>query len=746
LPTATTSTVSGGRQFRSPLCAMGQSVGSTQAHCAQQHCGCLPTGSLSALAAECRGDFSTRRHVEEIGVSIDNFETDGSSSEGSEGSDSPAKLTLARHRLFSSHLRAKFHDHYRIEKMLGEGSYGNVFEAIAHSSADVGSSLPAEASDGSALAEQPRRVAAKCFQLSSSSSARQGETEAHLAARRVKETSTRRASFEKERAILARLEHPHIIRIFEVFEEAEHLWIVMELCRGGELYESIADRVRRGTGAGVEEVIARVLYRQMVHAMSYLQSCRIVHRDVKTENFLLLGPQGSPDAEVVKLCDFGTAMRLSDDYPRAMERIGTLSYTAPEIYAKLGCSTLADVWSLGVVLYVLLVGASPFRITGEEPRQDTIDRISHGRFDTERPAWQWLSEQAKDLIRRFLVVHEAGRLKYGEALRHPWLEQVPADIKRVPERASSRALSRRFVSPRARHEVSLVDLVRHAPGALSLLSRFASLDAFQQLVLTVCAQMTSEAELMRLSPSIPWYDLFFALDSDEDGKLDLHEFVEGMKALLESKGDVPEDQLVDLASSLDLDGSGAIDWAEWVAVPLVCSETFGLQVEPLATAFRVLDRPSGDGSIGVADLLAVATTGADDDTSSNQARDTVCRMLARWSCAAPTGPGLARSGEGATAALAVPALSASRLSQPRRSKRRSRGGQATPSLSAAEVRRVLTSASMDSNEWQLDSWAQSTSWFACCQTEGPTAVNAKVCMSSMSRLEHQSSLRSNGSG
>merc|ERR1719424_1438085 len=203
--------------------------------------------------------------------------------------------------------------------------------------------------------------------------------------------------------------------MFECFEEKTGLYIVLELCRGGELYERIAAKARAGAGGGLEESTSRHIFNQMLLAASYLHANRVVHRDLKSENFLLLGEPGSPQADVIKLCDFGTAAQLSDQKPRSMERIGTLSYSSRDLYANRGASVAADNWSLGVVLYVLLVGASPFRTSGNETREETMKRIQQGDFETRRPAWQGLTPLAMDLVRKLLVVEETARLTSRKA-------------------------------------------------------------------------------------------------------------------------------------------------------------------------------------------------------------------------------------------------------------------------------------------------------------------------------------------
>ncbi|CAK0862324.1 unnamed protein product [Prorocentrum cordatum] len=190
-------------------------------------------------------------------------------------------------------------------------------------------------------------------------------------------------------------------------EEPSRLCIVLELCRGGELYGRLVQHVKKaGRGGGLDEQLSRHLFRQMLHAVGYLHSKRIVHRDIKTENFLLVDEDGWPQGNVLKLCDFGTSCRLTDDKPRSMENIGTLSYTAPEIYEQRGADLAADCWSLGVVLYVILTGTNPFRLPGKTCKEDVIKRIKAADFE--------------DVVRRLLVLDEAERLTCTQALQSRW--------------------------------------------------------------------------------------------------------------------------------------------------------------------------------------------------------------------------------------------------------------------------------------------------------------------------------------
>eukprot|EP00929_Paragymnodinium_shiwhaense_P026183 TRINITY_DN15618_c0_g1_i1.p1 TRINITY_DN15618_c0_g1~~TRINITY_DN15618_c0_g1_i1.p1 ORF type:complete len:852 (-),score=176.82 TRINITY_DN15618_c0_g1_i1:269-2824(-) len=623
---------------------------------------------------------SNRAGVESDGILSDGDEEDADGNP--RGKRKGTRLVLARQRVFSPHLQLKFSQAYRIERQIGEGSYGSVYEATALRSphlktpgaastaasprkppaaadrpaaeertmvgGDAAAGTPAPAAQYDEQKAARRQVAVKCFKLGKPQNKDEPLTP-HSQEKHAREVASRRASFERERSILAQLEHPHIVRMFECFEEASALYIVMEVCKGGELYVRIVQKARdsRGSRGGFEEPTARMFFRQMLFATSYLHAHRIVHRDIKTENFLLLGEQGSPEGDMIKLCDFGTAVQLTETQPRAMERIGTLSYTAPEIYAKAGADTIADAWSLGVVLYVLLVGASPFRTTGNEPREETVRRIKAGAFDKARPAWKALSPASMDIVCRFLVVKESHRLTASEALRHRWVEprnlvgdaEINANLP--PELTGGKASPRVLLSPRSSRAESLSNYAPYAPSVVLLISRFTQLHEMEQLALLVCAQMLPEAELLSRGLPIPWYDLFFALDADEDGRLSFPEFALGLSFLLGGRSRSYQAQLQHLVRALDVDCSGSVDWIEWVAVALLSVPPEAMNPEPLCTAFRLLDRPSGDGIIGAADLLAVINTDATGAClSATAGRQRVLRLLQRWATPQATKKGL----------------------------------------------------------------------------------------------------------
>jgi len=302
-----------------------------------------------------------------------------------------------------------------------------------------------------------------------------------------------------------------------------------------------------------------------------LHSRRIVHRDIKTENFLLLGEMDTPDANVLKLCDFGTAVVLSDQAPRSMDNIGTLSYTAPEVYMNKGAACPADCWSLGVVLYVILTGTNPFRTPGSTARDDTVRRIRNASFDRRRSLWLRLSRSAKDLVERFLVLEESQRLTCVRALKHPWLDSGVVSI-----------VDGGFAEP--------LGLSLHVPRLMTLLLRLPHMAEAQRLSLAACAMAATEADIS--APAVPWRDLFLTLDKDQDGRLSFMELAAGLKRMLGAAAqDLSDEQLEECVLALDLDRSGAIEWVEFVALAVLGSKAVSEADEPLSTAFRLLDRP-----------------------------------------------------------------------------------------------------------------------------------------------------------
>lgn len=238
---------------------------------------------------------------------------------------------------------------------------------------------------------------------------------------------------------LRTLDHPNIVRLFETHEDGETVFLLMELCHGGDLFDKIADEQT------LTEPIARIFARQMLSALAYCHSNGVVHRDIKPENFLL--ETEHPDCLTLKLADFGIATSIrpqviasgvggkeapsnSGPWPSVADRgasdaaLGSLPYMAPEMFRRdeRKCYAAADLWSCGVTMYVMLCGSLPFG--------DCPDRICSGEApDFSSEAWASVSEEAIDLLRRLLSPSPEARPTAQQALAHDWFSDTsPCEV------------------------------------------------------------------------------------------------------------------------------------------------------------------------------------------------------------------------------------------------------------------------------------------------------------------------------
>lgn len=232
----------------------------------------------------------------------------------------------------------------------------------------------------------------------------------------------------REVDIMRKLKHRNIIEFFEVFEDPDNLMMVMEFCPGHELFDVILARKY------FTEEDARPVFRQVAEALYYLHSLSIIHRDVKPENIIIASaPDPSTGAMVAKLLDFGLSKNAGAG-SAAKTFVGTPCYVAPEVeYTSKGLggtySFPADCWSLGAVLYVMLVARFP------EFEQDQIS----GKIVVKlSPAlWDRVSAEAKDLIRGLMNTNPNARLTAANALMHPWLGALRMTQQQLAATASA---------------------------------------------------------------------------------------------------------------------------------------------------------------------------------------------------------------------------------------------------------------------------------------------------------------------
>eukprot|EP01038_Epipyxis_sp_PR26KG_P008663 gene8663-11706_t len=234
------------------------------------------------------------------------------------------------------------------------------------------------------------------------------------------------ARLKREVDIMKRLHHPNIIQFVEVFEDVDHLLMVMEYCPGKELFDVILERKY------FSEKDAKPVFAQIAQALYYLHSLNIIHRDIKPENILISNNMGNGGTMIAKLLDFGLSKNAGNG-SAAKTFVGTPCYLAPEVeYTSRGLGGTyglpADCWSLGAVLYVMLVARFP------EFEQDFS-----GKVVVKLPPglWNGISAHAKDLIRSLMNTNPAARMTAANALQHPWLDNYRASTKELSNIALS---------------------------------------------------------------------------------------------------------------------------------------------------------------------------------------------------------------------------------------------------------------------------------------------------------------------
>eukprot|EP00092_Neocalanus_flemingeri_P010801 GFUD01011631.1.p1 GENE.GFUD01011631.1~~GFUD01011631.1.p1 ORF type:complete len:514 (-),score=113.21 GFUD01011631.1:121-1662(-) len=217
---------------------------------------------------------------------------------------------------------------------------------------------------------------------------------------------------DKEIEIMSQLDHPNIVRLFEVYENKKEVCLVMELAKGGELFDKLLEQ-----GCLAEREAARLLT-QVLEAVYDLHSRGIVHRDLKPENLLFYDNRANSKLLVV---DFGLS-EYEEELNRDSPVCGTATYLAPEVIAQTESSKAQDMWSCGVITYILLCGYPPFFKDSEEKSESGLLRqIVRGKYKFHANFWDHISEEARHFVSRLMCPDPRLRITVDEALNHPWI-------------------------------------------------------------------------------------------------------------------------------------------------------------------------------------------------------------------------------------------------------------------------------------------------------------------------------------
>ncbi|XP_074850194.1 ribosomal protein S6 kinase alpha-3 isoform X4 [Carettochelys insculpta] len=215
-------------------------------------------------------------------------------------------------------------------------------------------------------------------------------------------------------------QHPNIITLKDVYDDGKYVYVVTELMKGGELL----DKILRQKFFSEREASAVLL--TITRTVQYLHAQGVVHRDLKPSNILYVDESGNPES--IRICDFGFAKQLRAENGLLMTPCYTANFVAPEVLKRQGYDAACDIWSLGVLLYTMLTGYTPFANGPDDTPEEILARIGSGKFSLSGGYWNSVSATAKDLVSKMLHVDPHQRLTAAQVLKHPWIvdcDQLP---------------------------------------------------------------------------------------------------------------------------------------------------------------------------------------------------------------------------------------------------------------------------------------------------------------------------------
>ena len=373
--------------------------------------------------------------------------------------------------------------------------------------------------------------------------------------------------------ILRTMDHPGILKIFEFYSSKQNYSIVTELCPGGELFQQIIDK-----GPFTEKYSAYVMY-QIFSAVNYCHKMHIVHRDLKPENILIVAKdrEGLP---TIKICDFGTSKMFEKG---AVQRklVGSSYYIAPEVLKK-HYNEKCDVWSCGVIMYILLSARPPF---GGEDDNEIMERVASGKYDLESPPFNKLSKSSIDLIKRLLTMDPEQRISAEQALNHPWFKEFKSQeiYNRINDSDTIKTLVenlKKYKRTSIIQETALAYLVHHFPQIKD--------------VVNSCK-------------------LFNQIDKSGDGKITKAELLRGLSERY--KSDTLESDVEEIYKNLDMDNNGYIGYEEFVRAAV--SKEYFVRDNVLRFAFRYFDK-DGSGEITFDEIEALFSQSISDKSKVHE--------------------------------------------------------------------------------------------------------------------------------
>ena len=421
---------------------------------------------------------------------------------------------------------------YEIVKTLGEGSYGKVF-LVKHRE--------------SKLIRAMKEI--------------------------TRDEDTNEADIQNEINILKGLDNPHIIKIYEFFSYKAKYYLITEYCEEGELYEKI-----NSIHQFPEDHAAYIIY-QLLEAVNYCHQANIIHRDLKPENLLVEGKDKHGHFNI-KVIDFGTA-KVFDRSKKERKLIGSCYYIAPEVIKK-NYNEKCDLWSTGIILYILLCGQAPFQGNTD---QETFEKIVNSPLQFKSKHFDKVSVEAKELIKSLIDKNPKTRYSANEALLHPWFRKF-----KLKEKLTGVA-EEKFKS------------------FISNLKEYKPNYKLQQAALAIIVHNVPHTEEIKELERA-----FRKIDNNGDGKLTKTELIDGFVNLYCKSKEAASNEVEAIFKNVDNDNNGFLEYEEFIRACIDKKKL--LDDKYLKFAFDFFDN-DGSGQITIKELKTIFCGGGDHEVSAN---------------------------------------------------------------------------------------------------------------------------------
>ena len=362
-------------------------------------------------------------------------------------------------------------------------------------------------------------------------------------------------SLMNEINILRKMDHPNILKMTDFYNQKKEYDIITEYCQEGELFNEIK------AYAPFNETIAGYYMKQILKAVCYCHGMNIVHRDLKPENILIVKRMKN-GCHPIKIIDFGTAKIFSKE-KRETLLIGSAYYIAPEVLDR-NYTEKCDIWSCGVIMYILLTGRPPF---GGNTDMEIMQKIKTGKFDLTKYPWGIISKEAKDLIKDLLQLNPGQRLSAEKALKHPWFQTK--QVKQIE---------------------SMNNLTKH--NTIKLVENLTKYRSDNILRCAVIAYLVhNNTQLKEAHEAIK---LFNQIDENGDGRITKEELYNGLQSYLASEGEKLKNEVELIFNHIDTDHNGFIEYEEFIRAAI--DKNYFLSNNFIKFAFSYFDR-DGSGNI-----------------------------------------------------------------------------------------------------------------------------------------------------